>query len=119
VIVSGVTQGKQCVGLPLECRSSARNYVNEQHYQRQDEQYVNKPAYRVTADNTKQPEHQQNNENCPKHPVILLLTTTLDSKKIRLVQKQSLSREQRPCQRKHQRVGAAEVRLCYRFSEVS
>jgi hypothetical protein len=41
--------------------------VNYQHDDREHQQDVNESTKRVGADQTEQPEHEQNNEYCPQH----------------------------------------------------
>jgi hypothetical protein len=50
----------------LECAASAEK-VDDQDYNRDHEQNVNESAHGVRSDQTKQPEHQQDDKYCPKH----------------------------------------------------
>src|SRR6202040_1878134 len=45
----------------------AADEVDDQNHDRDYEQNVNESAHRVRTDQTKQPEHQQNDKYCPKH----------------------------------------------------
>src|SRR6266513_6095669 len=47
--------------------ASAGYEVDNQHHDGQDQQDVNKSTQRVGANQSEQPEHQQNNEYCPQH----------------------------------------------------
>jgi hypothetical protein len=48
-------------------RTPACDQLDNQHYQGNDKQEVNEASQSVGADQTKQPEHQQNDENSPEH----------------------------------------------------
>jgi hypothetical protein len=45
------------------------NQIDNQNYNRNNEQEVNESAQCVGADQAKQPEHKQDNEYCPEHKV--------------------------------------------------
>src|SRR6266496_6159281 len=49
---------------------SPLDQIDNQYHNRDDEQDVNKPAERVGADQSKQPQDQQNNKYCPEHRVV-------------------------------------------------
>ena len=55
-------------------RSTPADEVDDQNHYRYNEQEMDEPAERVGADHTKQPEHQQNNKDCPEHNCFLGLT---------------------------------------------
>jgi hypothetical protein len=48
---------------------AALDQIDNQHYNRNDEQDMNESAQRVGADQPKQPEHQQDHEYCPEHKI--------------------------------------------------
>ena len=50
-------------------RSPALDQIDNQHHDRNDEQDVNESTHRVGADQSKEPEHQQDHEYCPQHNV--------------------------------------------------
>jgi hypothetical protein len=50
-------------------RSTALDQIDNQHYDGKDEQDMNEAAKRVGADQSKQPQHQQDHEYCPEHKV--------------------------------------------------
>jgi hypothetical protein len=50
-------------------RSPALDQIDNQHHDRNDEQDVNESTQRVGADQSKQPEHQQDHEYCPQHNI--------------------------------------------------
>ena len=52
----------------------AADEVDDQNHDRDYEQNVNESAHRVRTDQTKQPEHQQNDKYCPKHNGFLELS---------------------------------------------
>jgi hypothetical protein len=56
------------IGASLQ-RPTALDQLENQHHNRNDEQDVNESAQRVGADNSKQPEHQQDHEYCPEHKI--------------------------------------------------
>jgi hypothetical protein len=53
----------------LNHRTSAANELENQSHNSQYEQNMNEPAHGVAADNSQQPEHEQDYENRPKHLV--------------------------------------------------
>jgi len=50
-------------------RSTALDQIDNQHYNGKDEQDVNEAAKRVGADQSKQPENEQDHKDCPEHKV--------------------------------------------------
>ena len=50
-------------------RPAALDQIDNQHYNRNDEQDMNESAQSVGADQSKQPEHQQDYKYCPEHRV--------------------------------------------------
>jgi len=50
-------------------QSAALDQIDNQHHDRNDEQDVNESTQRVGADQSKQPEHQQDHEYCPQHNI--------------------------------------------------
>ena len=50
-------------------RSATLDQIDNQHHNRYHEQDVNEPTHRVRADQSKQPEHQQDHEYCPQHNI--------------------------------------------------
>jgi len=50
-------------------RAAALDQIDNQHHNRNDEQDVNESTHRVGADQSKEPEHQQDHEYCPQHNV--------------------------------------------------
>jgi hypothetical protein len=43
------------------------NHTNQDHHNRQYQKNVNVPAQRVRTNNSQQPQHYQDHEDCPKH----------------------------------------------------
>ncbi len=50
----------------------ARDQLNDQHHNRDDEQDVNESAQGIGADESKEPEHQQDYKYGPEHKVLLV-----------------------------------------------
>jgi hypothetical protein len=48
-------------------RTPALDQVDDQNHNRNNEQEMNESAQCVGADQSKQPEHQQDNKYCPEH----------------------------------------------------
>src|SRR6266851_2249402 len=55
-------------------RPAALDQIDNQHYNRNDEQDMNESAQSVGADQSKQPQHQQDYKYCPEHTVPLRLS---------------------------------------------
>lgn len=55
-------------------RATARNEVDHENDQSDNQKKVNQTAADVT-DETQKPQHQKHHDNCPKHLFILLLRT--------------------------------------------
>jgi hypothetical protein len=51
-------------------RSSTRHQVEDEHDDGKDEENVNPSAHRVTADESYDPEDEENDCDCPKHDSI-------------------------------------------------
>ena len=56
------------IDLRLQC-AAALDQIDNQHHNRNDEQNMNESTHRVGADQSKEPEHQQDHEYCPQHNV--------------------------------------------------
>jgi len=50
-------------------RAATLDQIDNQHYNRNDEQDMNESAQSVGADQSKQPEHKQDYKYCPEHRV--------------------------------------------------
>ena len=65
------TSDRQSVGADgftsLHCATAATEKIDDEHHECEDQQDMDKPAQRVRADEAKQPQNQQDHENCPKH----------------------------------------------------
>jgi hypothetical protein len=48
-------------------RTAALDQIDNQHYDGKHKQEVNEPAQGIGADQSKQPENQQNHKDCPQH----------------------------------------------------
>lgn len=68
-------------------RSTSADQVDDENDYGDDEQDVNEAAHRVRADNAQQPEHQQDNEDCPEHSSFLRLFSLCSQyeRKVRLL----------------------------------
>jgi hypothetical protein len=51
----------------LALHPSTGDQLNDQNDERNHEQQMNEAAENVKPDETKQPKHKQNNEDCPEH----------------------------------------------------
>jgi hypothetical protein len=56
----------RCTGLDY-CSSTAANKLQQKHYERNDEKNVDIPCHYVEADEADEPEHEQDDEDSPKH----------------------------------------------------
>jgi hypothetical protein len=66
--------------------ASTRDEVDNQHHDRDHEQYMNQTAAKRHNERAEQPEHQQNNEYCPQHnfPPIRVLFNSHCAVRVRL-----------------------------------
>src|SRR5208337_4301267 len=51
---------------PLQCPSSL-NEIDDDHHNGENQEYVNETTHRVRGHQPEQPEHNQNNSDCPQH----------------------------------------------------
>jgi hypothetical protein len=60
-------------------RTAALDQIDDQNHNRNNKEDMNESAHCVGADQSKQPEYEQNNKYCPEHKVFLSVKSYLAS----------------------------------------